>query len=134
MLLNVQKCSKTFYRHKTFYTPYKIILFTVSCSKFTGILHFFTIEKKSLSNHWKTFGGIFCLPPIKISMFKSFWILMCWLPWITDIKNKKKGMSSFRKVYTVNSETILSCIVCSLRNNKICLSWGNRKKFNLFSL
>ena len=38
-------------RHEMFYAPYKVILFVVSYSKLTGILHFFNIEEKSLSNH-----------------------------------------------------------------------------------
>ena len=38
LLLNVQKCDKK--RHETLYTPYKIILFIVSSSKLTGIVHF----------------------------------------------------------------------------------------------
>ena len=43
-------------------------------------------------------------------------------------------MSSFSKVYTVNPQTTLSCIVRSLRNNKICPSRENEKFLNLFSL
>ena len=36
-------------------------------------------------------------------------------------------MSFFSKLYTVNPQTTLSCIVCSLRNNKIVPSRGNGK-------
>ena len=41
-------------------------------------------------------------------------------------------MISFSKVYTVNRQTTLSRIVCSLRNNKICPSQGNGKKIIYF--
>ena len=43
-------------------------------------------------------------------------------------------MSSFSKVYTVNPQTTLSRIVCSLRNNKICPSRGNGKKIKFYFL
>ena len=46
------ECPKIGYkRHETFYAHYKILLLIVYYSKLISILHAFSSEEKSLSNH-----------------------------------------------------------------------------------
>ena len=53
--------------------------------------------------------------------------------WISDIKNQTRACPlSVRYIQSVSPQTTLSCVICSLRNNKICPSRGNRKNLIYF--
>ena len=119
-------------RHETFYTHYKILLLIVSYSKLISIQHFLVQQKnpqgtteKPLMKYFACnkflflFKKFFCLYPNETFLLQNVSHAQKLLDSnvITSLGSVviqiNKGLFSFSKVYTVDSQPTLSCIVHS---------------------